>query len=224
MCCKYLCIFSVFIYALCMCQNFWRNCFNLRFKIDAVVMIIWSIVIIINSVLTLQVLTASLTHDREPCEIKVVSNHTCSLHTCVCAGSHRVRVRLSGFRRQGISSTPGGFLKSPIPVRVCAEQKSIQTLAARDYCTMCRWQGERVDVHQRLLNVLQSTRISRHLMNWLLPHPLSCQQVVSGESWGGGGMGEEPIHSRARKPGPLYIIYYYLLAGLLGIKFSLQGN
>jgi hypothetical protein len=69
---------------------------KLRFKNDIVVMIIWSIVIIINSVLTLQVSTASLPHDREPCEIKVVSNHTCSLHTCVCAGSRRVRVRLSG--------------------------------------------------------------------------------------------------------------------------------
>ena len=51
---------------------------------------------IINSVLTLQVSTTSLPHDREPCEIKVVSSHTCSLHTCVCAGSRRVRVRLSG--------------------------------------------------------------------------------------------------------------------------------
>ncbi len=122
LCCKYLCIFSVFIYALCMRQYFWRNCFELRFNFDVVVMIIWSIVVIINSVLTLQVLTASLPHDREPFEIKVVSNHTCSLHTCVCAGSRRVRVRLSGFRRQGISSTPGGFLKCPIPVRVCAEQ------------------------------------------------------------------------------------------------------
>ena len=67
-----------------------------RFKIDVVIMIICSIVIIINSVLTLQVLTASLPHDREPCEIKVVSNHTCSLHTRVCAGSRRERVRLSG--------------------------------------------------------------------------------------------------------------------------------
>jgi hypothetical protein len=122
LCCKYMCIFSVFICALCMRQYFWRNCFNLRFKIDVVVMIIWSIVIIFNSVLTLQVLTASLPHDREPCEIKVVFNHTCSLHTCVCTGSRRERVRLSGFQRQGISSTPGGFLKCPtIPVRVCAE-------------------------------------------------------------------------------------------------------
>ncbi len=75
-----------------------------------------------NSVLTLQVSTAILPHDREPCEIKVVSNHTCSLQTCVCTGSRRVRVGLSGLRRQGISSTPGGLLKCPIPVRVCAEQ------------------------------------------------------------------------------------------------------
>jgi hypothetical protein len=65
--------------------------------------------------------TASLPHDHEPCAIKVVSNHTCLLHTCVSAGLGRVGVRLSGFRRQGISSTPGGFLKCPIPVRVCAE-------------------------------------------------------------------------------------------------------
>ncbi len=69
-------------------------------------MIIWSIVIIINFVLTLKVSTASLPQDREPCEIKVVFNHTCSFHTWVCAGSCRERVRLSGFRRQGISSTP----------------------------------------------------------------------------------------------------------------------
>ncbi len=81
----------------------------------------YSIVISINSVLTLQVSTASLPHNREPCEIKVVSNHTCSL------GSRRMRVRLSGFRRQRISSTPGGFLKCPIPVRVCAEQAEIDS-------------------------------------------------------------------------------------------------
>ncbi len=47
-----------------------------RFKIDVVIMIICSIVIIINSVLTLQVLTASLPHDCGPCEIKVVFIHT----------------------------------------------------------------------------------------------------------------------------------------------------
>ena len=47
-----------------------------RFKIDAVIMIICSIVIIINSVLTLQVSTASLPHDCGPCEIKVVFIHT----------------------------------------------------------------------------------------------------------------------------------------------------
>jgi hypothetical protein len=84
---------------------------KLRLKIDVVVMIVWSVVIIINSVLTFQVSTASLPHNQEPCKIKVVSNHTCSLHTFVCAGSRRVRVRLSGFQRQesvqllGVSSS-----------------------------------------------------------------------------------------------------------------------
>ena len=115
-----ICVYFQYLFMHCVCANiFGAIVFNLRFKIDVVVMIIWSI---INSVLTLQVLTASLPHDRKPCEIKVVSNHTCSLHTCVCAGWRRVRVRLSGFRWQGISSTPRGFLKCPIPVRVGAEQ------------------------------------------------------------------------------------------------------
>jgi hypothetical protein len=39
-CCKYLCIFSAFIMHLSMRQYFWRNCFDLRFKIEIVVMII----------------------------------------------------------------------------------------------------------------------------------------------------------------------------------------
>ena len=47
-----------------------------RFKIDVVIMIICSIVIINSSVLTLQFSTASLPHDCGPCEIKVVFNHT----------------------------------------------------------------------------------------------------------------------------------------------------
>ena len=93
-----------------------RERVNLSYKIDIVVMIIWSIVIIINFVLT-----ASLSHDREPCEIKVVFNHTCSLHTCVCAGPRRRRVRLVAFDR-GNCFTVGGFPSNPIPVRVCAEQ------------------------------------------------------------------------------------------------------
>ncbi len=38
---------------LSMRQYFWRNFLNLKFKIDDVVMIIWSIVIIVNFVLTL---------------------------------------------------------------------------------------------------------------------------------------------------------------------------
>ncbi len=46
-----------------------------RFKIDTVVMIICSIVIVINSVLTLQVSTAK-PDVCGPCEIKVVFIHT----------------------------------------------------------------------------------------------------------------------------------------------------
>ncbi len=46
-----------------------------RYKIDAVIMIICSIVIIINSVLTLQVSTAK-PDDCGPCEIKVAFIHT----------------------------------------------------------------------------------------------------------------------------------------------------
>ncbi len=123
LCCKY-CVYFKCLFMHYVCANiFGAIVFNLMFKIDAVVIVIWSIVITINSVLTLQVSTSSLPHEREPCEIKVVSNHTCSLHTCVCAGSRRVRVRLSGFQRQGISSSSGGFLKCPFPVRVCAKQQ-----------------------------------------------------------------------------------------------------
>ncbi len=54
--CKYLFIFSVFIFCILIKYApifYLRNCFNLRFKIDIVVMIVWSIVIIINFVLTL---------------------------------------------------------------------------------------------------------------------------------------------------------------------------
>ncbi len=100
-------IFSIYL-CIFVCTNiFGAIVLNLRFKTDVVVIVIWSIVIIINSVLTHQVSTASLPHDREPCEIKVVSNHTCSLHTCICAGSRRMRIRLSGFRRQGFCSLLG---------------------------------------------------------------------------------------------------------------------
>jgi hypothetical protein len=117
-CAANICVYFQYLIMHLVCANiFGAIVLNLRFKIDVVVIVIWSIVIIINSVLTLQVSTASLPHDPKPCEIKVVSNHTCLLHTYVCAGSRRVRIRLGGFRRQGISSTPGGFLKCPIPVR-----------------------------------------------------------------------------------------------------------
>ena len=71
----------VYIFSIYLCIFVCGNIFGAivlkpRFKIEAVIMIICSIVIIINSVLTLQVLTASLPHDCEPCEIKVVFNHT----------------------------------------------------------------------------------------------------------------------------------------------------
>ncbi len=119
-------VYFQYLFMQCECANiFWRNCFILRFKIDVVVIVIWSIVIIINSVLTLQVSTASLPHDREPCEIKVVFNHTWFASYLHLHRSRRVRVCLSGFRRQGIISTPGGFLKCPIFVRVFAEQFSL---------------------------------------------------------------------------------------------------
>ena len=49
---------SVFIYAFMYANTLGAIVLKPRFKIDVVIMIIWSIVIIINSVLTLQVSTA----------------------------------------------------------------------------------------------------------------------------------------------------------------------
>jgi hypothetical protein len=71
----------VYIFSIYLCIFVCANIFGAivlkpRFKIDAVIMIICSIVIIINSVLSLQVSTASLPHDCGPCEIKVVFIHT----------------------------------------------------------------------------------------------------------------------------------------------------
>jgi hypothetical protein len=58
------------------CANiFGANVLEPRFKIDVVIMIICSIVIIINSVLTLQVST-TIPDDCGPCKIKVVFIHT----------------------------------------------------------------------------------------------------------------------------------------------------
>ncbi len=112
-------IFSITLFMHFVCANiFGAIVLKPRFKIDVVIMIIWSIVIIINSVLTLQVLTASLPLDCEPCEIKVVFNHTWLLHTCVCAWLHRVRVRLSGLINDRNRLNSWGH---PITVRVCAE-------------------------------------------------------------------------------------------------------
>ena len=69
-------IFSIHLCILCAPIFFGAIVLKPRFKIDVVIMIICSTAIIINSVLTLQVSTASLPHDCEPCEIKVVFNHT----------------------------------------------------------------------------------------------------------------------------------------------------
>ena len=48
-----------------------------------------------------------------------------SLHTCVCAGSHRVRVRLSGLINGRNQSTPGGFLKNPSGPGLCRTVETI---------------------------------------------------------------------------------------------------
>ncbi len=60
-------IFSIYLCIFMGANIFGAIVLKPSFKIDVVIMIIWSIVIIINSVLTLQVSTASLPHDCEPC-------------------------------------------------------------------------------------------------------------------------------------------------------------
>ena len=72
-----ICVYFQYLFMHVVCANiFGANVLKPRFKIDVVIMIICSIVIIINSVLTLQVSTASLPDDFGPCEIKVVFIHT----------------------------------------------------------------------------------------------------------------------------------------------------
>ena len=72
-----ICVYFQYLFMHFVCAKiFGAIVLKHRFKIDVVVMIICSIVIIINSVLTLQVSTASLPHDCGPCEIKVVFIHT----------------------------------------------------------------------------------------------------------------------------------------------------
>jgi hypothetical protein len=54
-----ICVYFQYLFMHIVCANiFGANVLKPRFKIDVVIMIIWSIVIIINSVLTLQVSTA----------------------------------------------------------------------------------------------------------------------------------------------------------------------
>ena len=72
-----ICVYFQCLPCIFVCANiFGAIVLKPRFKIDAVIMIICSIVIIINSVLTLQVLSASLPYDCGPCEIKVVFIYT----------------------------------------------------------------------------------------------------------------------------------------------------
>ena len=72
-----ICVYFQYLFMHVVCANiFGANVLKPRFKIDVVIMIICSIVIIIKSVLTLQVSTASLPDDCGPCEIKVVFIHT----------------------------------------------------------------------------------------------------------------------------------------------------
>ncbi len=72
-----ICVYFQYLFVHFVCANiFGAIVLKPRFKIDVVIMIICSIVIIINSVLTLQVSTASLPHDCRPCEIKVEFIHT----------------------------------------------------------------------------------------------------------------------------------------------------
>ena len=59
-----ICVYFQYLFMHFLCANiFGAIVLKPRFKIDVVIMIICSIVIIINSVLTLQVSTASLPHD-----------------------------------------------------------------------------------------------------------------------------------------------------------------
>ena len=72
-----ICVYFQYLFMHFVCANiFGAIVLKPRFKIDVVIMIICSIVIIINSVLTLQVSTAKLPNDCGPCEIKVVFIHT----------------------------------------------------------------------------------------------------------------------------------------------------
>jgi hypothetical protein len=69
-----ICVYFQYLFMHFVCANiFGENVLKPRFKIDVVIMIICSIVIIIK---TLQVSTASLPHDWGPWEIKVVFIHT----------------------------------------------------------------------------------------------------------------------------------------------------
>ncbi len=72
-----ICVYFQYLFMHFVCANtLCAIVLKPRLKIDVVIMIICSIVIIINSVLTIQVSTAGLPNDCRPCKIKVVFIHT----------------------------------------------------------------------------------------------------------------------------------------------------
>jgi hypothetical protein len=121
----------VYIFSIYLCIFVCANIFGTivlkpRFKTDVVIMIIWSIVIIVNSVLILQVSTTSLPHDCRPCERKgCVHPHLIRFIPAFAPGRIGCAYASVAWSTVGISSTPGDFLKHPILVRVCSEQTCI---------------------------------------------------------------------------------------------------
>jgi hypothetical protein len=88
-------------------------------------MIVWSIMIIINFVLTLLVSTACLSHDREPARNKgCVQPHLLASYLHLRVG------RVGGY-------TAGGFPSNPIPVRVCAEQVPNSKSEPKKFSRLC---------------------------------------------------------------------------------------
>ncbi len=81
-----ICVYFHYLFMHFVCANiFGANGLKARFKIDAVIMIICSIVIIFNSVLTLQVSTAKYPMIADLAKLRLCSSTLDSLHTGVCA-------------------------------------------------------------------------------------------------------------------------------------------
>ncbi len=127
-------------------------------------------------------------------------NHTCSLHTCVCTGSRRRRVRLSGFPRQGISSATGGFSSTLFRSRSVPNRYYHKVRTYKEYHSVC-----------------PSSELG-------LSQPLSRQRVfLSPQKQGGGGTlacgwgggGESQFRRGA------YTVVLFICAYFVGIMFDL---